>query len=174
MVLKDRQHIIPQIPDYFNDSRLLIHLSFALYPQFRDQALKKIALDYLDSEKEETEERNPNVDMTADDDEEMIAADIEGGEESEEEIEILEEVHAIFKTPKKKKALKVKEQLDDSFLRRSSRLSIKAERYKDAEVPRKPRNLPRPKPDRSRRRTKRMGSPRQVLLGLRMNPCLLP
>jgi hypothetical protein len=38
------------IPDYFNDSRLLIHLAFALYPQFGDQALKKIVLDYLDSE----------------------------------------------------------------------------------------------------------------------------
>ena len=107
-------------------------MAFALYPQFGDQALKKIALDYLDSEEEESEERNPDVDMTIDDVEEMIAADIEGGEESEKELEILEEVPAVFKTPKKKKTVKVKEQLDDSFLRRSNRLSIKADGYKDA------------------------------------------
>jgi hypothetical protein len=38
------------ILDYFNDSHLLIHLAFALYPQFGDHALKKIVLDYLDTE----------------------------------------------------------------------------------------------------------------------------
>jgi hypothetical protein len=32
------------IPDYLNDSHLLIHLAFSLYPQFRDNALKKLAL----------------------------------------------------------------------------------------------------------------------------------
>jgi|UPI00081ACC8C hypothetical protein len=70
--------------------------------------------------------------MSIDDDEEMIAANKEGGEESKNELEILEDVPAVFKTPKKKKTVKVKEQLDDSFLRRSNRLSIKADGYKDA------------------------------------------
>jgi hypothetical protein len=120
------------IPDYFNDSRLLIHLAFALYPQFGDQALKKIALEYLDSEEEDV-----NVDMSIDDDEKMISANKEAGEESEKELEILEEVPAVFTTPKKKKTVKVKEQLDDSFLRRSNRLSIKADGYKDAKSAKK-------------------------------------
>jgi hypothetical protein len=45
--------IAPPIPEYFNDSRLLIHLDFSLYPQFGDDALKKLTLDYLDTDEEE-------------------------------------------------------------------------------------------------------------------------
>jgi len=45
-----------------------------------------------------------------------------------------EDPPAIFMTPRKKKTLKVGEQLDDSFLRRSKRLSKKAEGYKDAKT----------------------------------------
>lgn len=88
------------IPNYFNDSHLLIHLAFALYPQFGYHALKKIALDYLDT-KDDTKEIESDA--------EMIVADtyINGG--SEDAIEILEETPAIFMTPKKKKVIKVKE-----------------------------------------------------------------
>jgi hypothetical protein len=41
------------ILDYFNDSYLLVHLAFSLFPQFRDEALKKIALDYMESDAKE-------------------------------------------------------------------------------------------------------------------------
>jgi hypothetical protein len=40
------------IREYFNNSHLLIHLAFALYPQLGDHALKKITLDYLDAEED--------------------------------------------------------------------------------------------------------------------------
>jgi hypothetical protein len=46
------------IPDYFNDSHLLIHLAFALYPQFGDHALKKIALDYLDADEDSDDQES--------------------------------------------------------------------------------------------------------------------
>jgi hypothetical protein len=42
-------------------------------------------------------------------------------------------------TPKKKKASKVKEQLDDSFLRRNKRLSTKSEGFKAAKSARNAR-----------------------------------
>ena len=128
-----------------------------LKEKFGDQALKKIALDYLDSEEEEVEERDSNVDMIAANDEEMIVANNEGDEESEEEIEILEEVPAIFRTPKKKKALKVKEQLDDSFLWRSSRLSIKAEGFKDAKSAKKAKEPAQTNAKQIKKKSKKTG-----------------
>jgi hypothetical protein len=52
VTLLDIDHSTP-IPEYFNDSHLLIHLAFSLYPQFGDDALKKLTLDYLDTDEEE-------------------------------------------------------------------------------------------------------------------------
>lgn len=81
------------IPNYFNDTRLLIHLAFLLYPQISGAGLENIALDYL----------------SADEDEDV-------------DIEILDEAPAVFQTPRRRRPKKVQENLDDSFLRRSSRL----------------------------------------------------
>ena len=50
-----------------------------------------------------------------------------------DDVEILDAPPAIFKTPGRKKTLKVKEKLDDSFLRRSKRISNKLQGFKDAE-----------------------------------------
>lgn len=99
------------IPSYFNDDHLLVHLAFLLDPQLGDQSLEKVAFDYLTDEDEE---------------------DVEGAD-----LEILEEAPAVFVTPRKKRVLKVKEKLDDSFLRRSKRLAKKFDGYKDAESAKK-------------------------------------
>jgi len=52
-------------------------------------------------------------------------------------LEVLEKAPPVFMTPCKKRVLKVKEKLDDSFLRRSKRLSEKFQGYKDAQSARK-------------------------------------
>lgn len=41
------------IPSYFNDTHLLIHLSFLLYPQIGGPSLEKIALDYISADEDE-------------------------------------------------------------------------------------------------------------------------
>ena len=105
-----------------------------------DHALKKIALDYLDTEEDSDElESKPELIVEIEYDSEMIAIDECMEEEAKEDIAILEEAPAIFKTRKSKKTLKVREQLDDSFLRRSKRLSIKSEGFKDTKSARKAR-----------------------------------
>lgn len=83
------------IPSYFNDNQLLVHLAFVLFPQLGDKSLEKIVLDYDD------------------------------GEDEEADLEVLEKAPPVFMTPCKKRVLKLKEKLDDSFLRRSKRLSEK-------------------------------------------------
>jgi hypothetical protein len=118
------------IPDYFNGPHLLIHLAFFLYPQFGDQALKKIALDYMDTDVEDENDMEIVDELMTD--KEDVAYTIQDEEDSDIDLEVLEEPPTIFKTPSKKKTLKIREQLDDSFLRRSKRLSSKAEGYKDA------------------------------------------
>lgn len=53
-------------------------------------------------------------------------------EASEDNLGVLEEPPEVFMTPgRKKKPFMVREQLDDSFLRHSHRLSKKADGYKD-------------------------------------------
>lgn len=52
-------------------------------------------------------------------------------------MEILDEAPTIFQTPRKRRSKKLKEKLDDGFLRRSSRLSKKSEGYKNAESARR-------------------------------------
>lgn len=118
------------ILDYFNDSHLLIHLAFSLYPQFGDHALKKLALDYLDTDVEEDADMDTDEEMGTE--EEKDPSTMQYEEDSDADIEVLEEPPTVFRTPSKKKAFKVKEHLDDSFLRHSRRLSSKAKGYKDA------------------------------------------
>lgn len=132
------------IPDYSNDRRLLIHLAFSLYPQFGDDALKKLALDYLEAEEEEEQlsgaamEVEENINVLYEEDEENIVIDDDNSiravtkESSDEDLEILEEASAVFTTlGRKKKGFKYCEDLDESFLRCSRRLSKKADSYKD-------------------------------------------
>ena len=134
------------IPDYFNDSHLLIHLAFALYPRFGDHAMKKIALDYLDPDEEsDDQESEPELIVELESDSEKMDADVCMEETTEEEIAVLDEALAIFKTPKPKRTHKVREQLEDSFLRRSKRLSIKSEGFKDAKSARKAKESPKEK-----------------------------
>ena len=110
------------IPPYFNDQRLLIHLAFLLSPQIGGSSLEKIVLDYITSDEDEV-------------DTEMGDADAEFGEAEAKnediEVEILDEAPAVFQTPRKRKSLKLKEKLDDSFLRRSRRIANKPGGYKD-------------------------------------------
>jgi hypothetical protein len=47
--------------------------------------------------------------------------------------DVLEEAPAVFQTPRRRKSKKAREKLDDSFLRRSRRLSKKKEGFKNAE-----------------------------------------
>jgi hypothetical protein len=49
------------------------------------------------------------------------------------DLELLDAAPDVFRTPKKKKIVKVKEQLDDAFLRRSRRVLEKLRGFKDAE-----------------------------------------
>lgn len=58
-------------------------------------------------------------------------------EDADLDLEILDAPPAIFKALSKKKTLKVKEKLDDSFLRRSKRISNKLQGFNDAESTKK-------------------------------------
>lgn len=46
------------IPSFFNDPHLLVHMTFIMYLQLSDNALEKIALQYMDEDEEEA-----NVDV---------------------------------------------------------------------------------------------------------------
>lgn len=119
-----------QILSYFNDKNLLIHLAFMLHPQFGDNALEKLTRDYMEIEEEEAEVAVVDTDIP-----EEVPAETE---DSDVDIEVLDEAPAVFKTPgRKKKPLKVKEKLDDSFLRRSKRISNKLQGFEDEESARK-------------------------------------
>lgn len=58
-------------------------------------------------------------------------------EETDVDVEILDAPPPVFKTPMKKRAIRVKEKIDDSFLRRSRRISNKLQGFKDAESAKK-------------------------------------
>ena len=63
-----------------------------------------------------------NADEVAED----IVEDVpKGNAGSEVDVEILEAPPPVFQTPRKKRAVRVKEKLNDSFLRRSRRISNK-------------------------------------------------
>lgn len=54
-------------------------------------------------------------------------------EKGDSDLEMLDDPPQVFMTPKKKRAFKVKEKLDDEFLRRSKRVSQKLGGFKSAE-----------------------------------------
>ena len=96
------------IPSFFNHQLILFHLALILHPQIGgDDALKKIGLDYL----EEGEEGEDGADG-------FEASDaFEGDEENDVDVEILDVPPLVFKTPRKKSAVRVKEKIDDSFFK---------------------------------------------------------
>lgn len=57
-------------------------------------------------------------------------------------VEILDAPPPIFMTPKKKRTVKLKKKLDDSFLRRSKRVAEKLEGYKNEESAKKAKEKP--------------------------------
>jgi hypothetical protein len=68
----------------------------------------------MDIEEKETEDAIRDTEMSKDPPADVDTDDVDA------DLEILDEPPAIFKTPgRKKKTLKVKEKLDDGFLRRS-------------------------------------------------------
>ena len=75
-----------------------------------------------------------NADEVAED----IVEDVpKGNAGSKVDVEILEAPPPVFQTPRKKRAVRVKEKLDDSFLRRSRRISNKLQGFKDVESAKK-------------------------------------
>lgn len=129
--LLDIDHNI-SIPPYFNDKTILVHLAFLLTSQLGGNALEKLALDYL----EQDGETDAKVEVL--EDPEMVVEDLEmeapdDAADIEADLVMLNAPPPVFMTPKKKKHTKVKEKLDDSFLRRSRRISQKLEGYKNAE-----------------------------------------
>lgn len=115
------------IPSYFHDNDLLIHLAFILYPQLGDHALEKIAKDYMDLEKDQEEEvpgQGDGMSRNVNQDEPVEQMD-ESHDDAEADLEVLDAPPTGIQTPRKKKTVRVKERLDDRFLRRSTRLSNK-------------------------------------------------
>lgn len=132
------------VPPYFSDSDSLVHLAFILHPQLGGNALEKLALEYLDEEEEEDLETVVAHDL--DDDEEVMMEpeeDMIMEEKEDSDLEMLDGPPQVFMTPKKKRAFKVKQKLDDEFLRRSKRVSKKlggfksANKHKEAETGKK-------------------------------------
>jgi hypothetical protein len=88
--------------------------------------LEKLALEYLEDEDEEDPEmvieaeeaENAIVEVATDDPEKIVEE-----EKSDSDLKMLDNPPAVFMTPQKKKTVKVKEQLEDNFLRRSKRVS---------------------------------------------------
>ena len=121
------------VPNYFADNEVLVHLSFILSLQLGGHAPEKVALDYLDDEDEEPEMMAQEVeeDPTEMEHEENVADVVQ--ENVDSDLEMLDAPPPLFMTPRKKRAFKVKEILDDSFLRRSKRVSHKLEGFKDAD-----------------------------------------
>lgn len=101
-----------------------------LVEQFGDEALKKIALNYMESDAEEESDMDLDNNTPVEKDDDAFA--MKDKEDSDVDLEVLDEAPYIFRTPSKKKTIKYREQLDDSFLRSSRRLSGKAKGYKDA------------------------------------------
>jgi hypothetical protein len=104
------------MPSYFSDRNLLVHLAFILFPQLGDNALEKIALDYLDEEEEE-EDPEIVVEQNSDDDDAVlnVAAGVEYVEEDtvmrekeDSDLEMLDCPPPVFKSVKKKKTMKIK------------------------------------------------------------------
>jgi hypothetical protein len=150
------------IPAYFNDTVLLIQLAFSLYPQFGDNALKKLDLQYLDSNEEAEVQTEGGLET---EDEFILDLNMEVDEAqeiSDDDVEVLEETLEVFLMPgRKNKPFKVREQLDDSFLRHSHRLSLKTEGFKDAKSAREASSVKSPKTSKSSSKKKAKKSSRK-------------
>jgi hypothetical protein len=88
--------------------------------------LEKLALEYL----EDVDEEDPEMVIEAEEAENAIVEVATDGpekiveeEKSDSDLKMLDNPPAVFMTPQKKKTVKVKEQLEDNFLRRSKRVS---------------------------------------------------
>jgi len=123
------------IPSYISDTPLLIHLAFILLPQLGDNALEKIALEYLeDEETDEEPEEEPEMTVAVNTDDDIVME-----EKEDSDVEMLDGPPLGFTTSKKKKTLKVKEKLDDEFLRRSKRVFQNLGGFKNEESAKKHR-----------------------------------
>ena len=94
---------------FFNDPQILVQLAFLLHPQIGGQALEKITLDYMEEEGEDAD------------------------------VEVLDGPPPVCMNPRRKRAIKVKERLDDGFLSRSKRVAKKLEGFKNEESAKKTR-----------------------------------
>lgn len=123
------------IPPYFVDKPILVHLAFLVTPQLGGQALEKIALDYLE------EDAETDADVVVTDDQEMEEVAVEDDkaqqEDDDQDVVLLDVPLPVFKTPKKKRVSKLKEKLDDSFLRHNRRTAKKFDGYKEVESAKK-------------------------------------
>lgn len=120
--------------------KLLVHLAFIAHSQLGDHALEKIALDYMEEDEEEIADNASTVNVEqfgGVHEEDTILPDQSETADVDADLEILDAPPAIFKTPSKKKTLKVKEKQDDSFLRRSRRIANKLRDTRMKDVPRK-------------------------------------
>lgn len=132
------------VPSYFSNNHILIHLAIILYPQLDVNALEKLALLYSE---EEDEDEDPELVVQYDGEDEMMAQDeavpveTEGEKDKPKEdsdLEMLESPPPMFMTQgKKKKTVKALEQLEDSFLRRSKRVSGRLGGIKDKQSAKK-------------------------------------
>lgn len=120
------------IPSYFSDKKLLVHIAFLLHPKLGGQDLEKEALIYLEEDEEEPE-------MMIEEDEYYLAGhDGDASQhEDDSDLEVLEGPLDVFKTPQKKRMVKMKEPIDDAFLRRSRRVALMKEGFKNAESAKK-------------------------------------
>lgn len=98
----------------------------SLIKKLGGNTLEKLALEYLDEEEEDLEMVVANVSEEED-------QDIDMEEKTDSDLEMLHDAPDVFKTPKKKRMVKVKEQIDDDFLRRSKRISQKLGGFKNTE-----------------------------------------
>jgi hypothetical protein len=90
-----------KIPPYFRDNHLLTHLAFIMHPQLGDNALEKIAQEYLEFEENGMEVEEVEVDPVIEDTE--MPADDVVEEVNNEELEILDEAPAVFKTARRRR-----------------------------------------------------------------------
>lgn len=159
--LLDINHDTP-VPPYFFDNRILVHLAFILTPQLGEHALEKIALDYLDEEDEDLEmvieeEEDPDKTVEVDDEPNPVLQ-----EKDDSDLEMLDEAPLVFMAPGKKRTLKVKEKLDDSFLRRSKRVSQKMEGFKDEESAKKYKEEKTTKKPKDLKTAKKANKPKEA------------
>jgi hypothetical protein len=98
-------------------------------------------MDYLEEEEEdpemiieEKEDEENNAEETMITGLEVEKDDlVQEKENIDSDLELLETTPSVLMTPKKKRAVKIREQLDDGFLRRSKRVSQKLGGFRDAE-----------------------------------------